>query len=90
MLCQCNLGANVPVTTAQLYSAGHTEDLRSALLYLSVRYPSATLLGLGFSLGANVMTRYLGEEGPKSKLTSGCVLACVRKYSLILFNITYF
>ena len=72
------LGAGVEITSTQLYSAGHTDDLRTALLYISNLYPRARLLGLGFSLGANVMTRYLGEEGDRSKLTSGCVLACVR------------
>lgn len=85
-----DLGANVLATSPQLYSAGHTEDLRTALLYLSLTYPNAKLLGLGFSLGANVMTRYLGEEGAKSKLTSGCVLACVRGFeyiSILLYNV---
>ncbi|KAH9998105.1 hypothetical protein BJV74DRAFT_794787 [Russula compacta] len=38
-------------------------DLRQALLYSSHRYPQAPLLGLGFSLGANVLTRYVAEEG---------------------------
>lgn len=35
-------------------------------------------MGIGFSLGANVMTRYLGEEGEASRLMSACVLGCVR------------
>ncbi|GJJ09411.1 hypothetical protein Clacol_003633 [Clathrus columnatus] len=70
------IGADVPATSPQLYSAGHTDDLRTALLYLSLCYPNAKLIGLAFSLGANVMTRYLGEEGQNSKLASGCVLAC--------------
>ncbi|KAF8478227.1 AB-hydrolase YheT [Gautieria morchelliformis] len=68
--------AGVEMTTTQFYSAGYTDDFRRALLYLSIRYPRAKLLGIGFSLGANVMTRYLGEEGANSKLASGCVLAC--------------
>jgi uncharacterized protein len=34
-------------------------------------------MGVGFSLGANVLTRYLGEEGESSRLNSGCILACV-------------
>jgi hypothetical protein len=71
-------GAGVELTTTQFYSAGYTDDFRRALLYLSIRYPRAKLLGIGFSLGANVMTRYLGEEGVNSKLASGCALACVR------------
>lgn len=72
------IGAGVPLTSGQLYSAGHTDDLRQALMYIKRTYPNAPLLGLGFSLGANVMVRYLGEEGQNSLLRTGCVLACVR------------
>jgi len=72
------VGAGVEVTSPQFYSAGHTGDLRTALFYLALKYPKARMLGLGFSLGASVVTRYLGEEGANSKLASGCVLACVR------------
>ncbi|KAI0082681.1 AB-hydrolase YheT [Panus rudis PR-1116 ss-1] len=68
--------AGVPITSPQLYSAGHTDDIRVALMYLSKRYPKAPLLGLGFSLGANVLTRYLAEEGEYSRIVAGCVLAC--------------
>jgi uncharacterized protein len=71
-------GAGVPVTSPQLYSAGCTEDLRVSLMYLKYTYPNAPLLGVGFSLGANVLTRYLGEEGEQSRLISGCAIACVR------------
>ncbi|KAF8521575.1 AB-hydrolase YheT [Hysterangium stoloniferum] len=68
--------AGVELTSAQLYSAGYTDDLRRALFYLSLKFPQAKMVGLGFSLGANVLTRYLGEEGENSKLISGCALAC--------------
>ncbi|TFK76467.1 AB-hydrolase YheT [Pluteus cervinus] len=68
--------AGTPITSQQLYSAGHTDDLRQALAYLEHRYPSAPLLGLGYSLGANVLTRYIAEEGENSRLISGCALAC--------------
>jgi predicted alpha/beta-fold hydrolase len=68
--------AGVPITTPQFYSAGHTDDIRQALMYISHSYPNAPLLGLGYSLGANVITRYMAEEGEKSRLSSGCALAC--------------
>jgi len=44
--------------------------------FLSANFPKAPLLGIGFSLGANVLTRYLAEEGENSRLNSGCVLGC--------------
>ncbi|KIO34381.1 hypothetical protein M407DRAFT_218591 [Tulasnella calospora MUT 4182] len=66
----------VPLTSPQFYSAGHTDDIRSELLYISAKYPKAALLGLGFSLGANVLTRYVEEEGDHSRLKPAVVLAC--------------
>lgn len=68
--------AGVPLTTPYLYSAGHTDDLRQALIYLSHIYPNAPLLGLGFSLGAGVLTKFLAQEGDHSRLISGCALGC--------------
>ncbi|KAJ3540917.1 hypothetical protein NMY22_g4105 [Coprinellus aureogranulatus] len=68
--------AGVPVTSPRLYSAGHTDDTRNALAYISQQFPKARLLGLGFSLGANVLTRYLGEEREETRLHAVCALGC--------------
>ena len=38
-------------------------------------YPHASLLGLGFSLGANILTWSVAEEGESYRLVSACVLA---------------
>ena len=54
------------------------------MMFIASQYPSAPLLGIGFSLGANVMTRYLAEEGDYSRLLSGCALACVGFMSIII------
>ncbi|WVQ76121.1 hypothetical protein IAR50_005764 [Cryptococcus sp. DSM 104548] len=68
--------AGVPVTSDQLYSAGTTMDLALALHFISSRYPSSKLLGIGFSLGASILSRYLGEYGEDALLSSGAVLGC--------------
>ncbi|KAJ7170738.1 Alpha/Beta hydrolase protein [Mycena crocata] len=68
--------SGVPITSPKFYTAGHTDDLRQALMYLAHKYPRAPLLGLGFSIGANIMTRYLAEEASHSLLSSACVIAC--------------
>jgi len=68
--------AGVPITSPQLYSAGYTDDIRQALMYIKNRYPRAPLIGVGFSLGANVLTRYIAEEGTDSRLVAGCAMAC--------------
>lgn len=59
-----------------MFSGGYTGDIRTTLLYVSSLYPDAPLLGVGFSLGAGVLTRYVGEEGENCRLTSACVMAC--------------
>ena len=81
----------MPITNPLFYSAGHTDDTRNALMYVANRYPKARLLGLGFSLGANVITRYLGEEREMARLHSACALACVGSniFFLLLLSLTF-
>ncbi|KAF7316802.1 hypothetical protein HMN09_00413300 [Mycena chlorophos] len=66
--------SGVPVTSPRFYNACGTDDLRQALTYISSRYPNAPLLGLGFSIGANVLIRYLAEEGANSALSAAVTL----------------
>ncbi|KAJ7650145.1 Alpha/Beta hydrolase protein [Roridomyces roridus] len=68
--------SGVPITSPKFYTAAQTDDLRQALMFISSLYPDAPLLGLGFSIGGNVMMRYLAEEGPRSRLSSACILGC--------------
>ncbi|KAJ7756513.1 Alpha/Beta hydrolase protein [Mycena maculata] len=68
--------SGVPITSPKFYTAAQTDDLRQALTFISKLYPNAPLLGLGFSIGGNVMLRYLAEEGVNSRLCSACVLGC--------------
>lgn len=68
--------AGVPITSPRLYSAGHTDDTRHALAFIAHKYPNARLHGVGFSLGSNVLTRYLGEEEDATRIHSACALAC--------------
>jgi uncharacterized protein len=75
-------GAGVPITSPRLYSAGHTDDTRHALAFIAHKYPNAQLHGVGFSLGSNVLTRYLGEEQDATRIHSACALACVRDPSI--------
>ncbi|KAJ7737754.1 hypothetical protein B0H16DRAFT_103707, partial [Mycena metata] len=43
-------------------TAGHTDDSHQALVYISQTYPRASLLGLGFSLGAGILIGDLAEK----------------------------
>lgn len=72
--------ANTPITSPQLYSASKTSDFRCALLFLTSIYPHSPLVGLSFSLGANVMAKYLGEEGDATPLIGG--ICCAAPFHL--------
>lgn len=61
--------------TAKLYNAASSEDVRSALNYVRRTRPTADLYALGYSLGANLLAKYLGEEGDKSFLVGASAIS---------------
>ncbi|KAL1412997.1 hypothetical protein Q8F55_000746 [Vanrija albida] len=69
-------GGDVPITTPQLYSAAASCDIHNVAHYLRNRFPESALHGIGFSLGASILARYLGERGSTALLSSGCLLGC--------------
>jgi len=54
--------------TARFYHAGETSDLALVLDLLAARFPGVPLGAIGFSLGANVLLKHLGEQGDAAKL----------------------
>lgn len=67
--------ANSPVTTPQFYSASFTDDLRHVVDHVSTRYPKSNIYAVGWSLGANILVRFLGQESHNCRL-SGAVSLC--------------
>ncbi|KAI0898005.1 AB-hydrolase YheT [Annulohypoxylon nitens] len=67
--------ANSKITTGLLYNARATWDVRQTVKWLKKTYPNRPLFGLGFSLGACIMTNYLGEEGSATPLKAAVVVA---------------
>ncbi|GMF50735.1 unnamed protein product [Phytophthora fragariaefolia] len=63
--------ARTPLRTAQLYCTAFTEDLRFVLQELSKKYAFSqeAFIGVGFSMGSNVLVKYLGEEGDETPLS---------------------
>ena len=58
--------ANAPVVSPQLHAPSFTNDVRFCIDRLRRDlYPDSKFLLVGFSLGANVMINYVGEEGMK-------------------------
>lgn len=66
---------NSPLTSPQLYCGAFTEDIRLAAREIKNRYPHAKLGLIGFSLGANVVVKYLGEEEANSPFDCAASIA---------------
>ncbi|XP_020084479.1 embryogenesis-associated protein EMB8 [Ananas comosus] len=67
--------ADSPVTTPQFYSASFTKDLSQIVDHVAKRYPKSNIYAVGWSLGANILVRYLGQESHSCPL-SGAVSLC--------------
>ncbi|CAN4110716.1 unnamed protein product [Withania somnifera] len=65
----------VSTTSDCLYNAGWTEDTREVIDHLRTQYPQAPLFVVGTSIGANVLVKYLGEEGVNTAIV-GAVAIC--------------
>ncbi|PKA64194.1 Embryogenesis-associated protein EMB8 [Apostasia shenzhenica] len=67
--------ADSPVTTPKFYSASFTTDLCEVVKHVSVCYPNCNMYAVGWSLGANILVRYLAQESYNCPL-SGAVSLC--------------
>ncbi|GAY64784.1 hypothetical protein CUMW_236150 [Citrus unshiu] len=86
-----------PVTTPQFYSASFLGDMQEVVAHVGSKYPKAHLYAVGWSLGANILVRYLGHiEESHSCPLSGAVSLC-NPFNLVIadqdfrkgFNIVY-
>lgn len=66
--------ADSPVLTPKIYSASYTGDLRTVVQEVAKWYPNSKIMAVGFSLGANLLVNYLGEEGEYTPLTAAASL----------------
>ncbi|KAI8868954.1 AB-hydrolase YheT [Ramicandelaber brevisporus] len=54
------------LTTPRMFTGGNTEDIRFITQYIRQQLPEAPLYAVGFSLGSNILTKFLGQEGESS------------------------
>jgi len=57
------------------YHSGETGDITHVVGELRRRYPATPLAGLGYSLGGNVLLKWLGETGPDNPLTTAVAVS---------------
>ncbi|KAK8200919.1 hypothetical protein M8818_006238 [Zalaria obscura] len=61
------------ITTGILYNARATWDMRQVVKWCREKFPNRPLYAIGYSLGANILTNYLGEEGESCELQAAVV-----------------
>mgnify|MGYP005989349125 CR=1 FL=1 len=61
-----------PNRKAQTYHSGQTADVAEFIQYLKQKHPNNPLYAVGFSLGGNVLAKYVGER--TESLLSGAVV----------------
>ncbi|KAH8200895.1 hypothetical protein TruAng_004981 [Truncatella angustata] len=76
--------AKSKITTGILYNARATWDTRQTVKWLRMTFPNRPLFGIGFSLGACILTNYLGEEGSNCQLKAA--VACANPWNLEVSN----
>ncbi|KAI0205420.1 carboxylesterase-like protein [Astrocystis sublimbata] len=67
--------AKSKITSGLFYNARATWDIRQTVKWLRNMYPNRPLFGLGFSLGANILTNYIGEEGEDCQFKAAVVVS---------------
>ncbi|RMD43494.1 hypothetical protein DV735_g1617, partial [Chaetothyriales sp. CBS 134920] len=67
--------ANSKLTSTVLYNARATWDVRQVVKWLRKTFPNRPLFGIGFSLGANMITNYAGEEGADCPLVAAVAVS---------------
>lgn len=67
--------AKSKITSPKMFNAAITSDVREAIAYLKARFPNRPLYAAGFSLGANILANYLGEEGHATPFRAACLVS---------------
>ncbi|XP_047962700.1 embryogenesis-associated protein EMB8-like isoform X2 [Salvia hispanica] len=65
----------VSITSDCFYNAGWTEDVREVINHLHKEYSAAPLFVVGTSIGANILVKYLGEDGENVPI-AGAAAVC--------------
>ncbi|KAF2155873.1 hydrolase, alpha/beta fold family [Myriangium duriaei CBS 260.36] len=67
--------AGSKITSGILYNARATWDVRQVVRWARSKWPNRRLFGIGYSLGANILTNYLGEEGEACELEAAVIVS---------------
>ncbi|XP_076947453.1 embryogenesis-associated protein EMB8-like [Bidens hawaiensis] len=65
----------VPLTSECFYTAGKSDDLGEVVNHLHRRQPETQIYAVGTSLGANILVKYLGENGVNVPLVGAVAIS---------------
>jgi predicted alpha/beta-fold hydrolase len=68
-------GKLLPTRRPRLYHSGETKDLDFLVETLARREPRTPLLAVGVSLGGNVLLKWLGEKGARSRIEAAATIS---------------
>jgi predicted alpha/beta-fold hydrolase len=64
-----------PNRLPRAYHSGETKDIAAIIHLLRAREPQTPLVALGYSLGGNVLLKWLGESGTNNPLTAAAAIS---------------
>ncbi|ORY48247.1 alpha/beta-hydrolase [Rhizoclosmatium globosum] len=73
---------NLSLTTPQIYAGSYTEDVRLIVRHIKSKNSTCPLIGIGYSLGANIILKYVGEEGSNCPLLTAVSVANPHDFNL--------
>ena len=68
--------------TARSYHSGETADVGLVVTHLRERFPHRSIMAVGFSLGGNVLLKFLGERGSQGETPLSAAVAVSVPYDL--------
>ena len=68
--------ASVPVTSPRIFIYGNTADYAAMIKDVVRRYPSSNVVCVGFSMGGNIVGKYLGEPRVKPENVVAGIAVC--------------
>lgn len=68
-------GHGVPLSVPKFNTIGDTKDLAFVVEYIREQYPSESLYAIGFSAGAFLLSRYMGETGDKCPIDAAIMIS---------------
>lgn len=67
--------ASLLVVGARVFTAADSDDVRLVIQHIMSAQPRATVMGVGWGFGANMLAKYLGEEGGSAPLMAAVCIS---------------